>query len=184
MAMEQNRSMRGAMESSEVRNRRGGMGRTIRRHCVDAAGDRPLPTGATIVRGPDGKLYRVIVPPRSENAIPGRVWMSAFEDEGENTEEDVLPGEKCDVSTTESTDDGSDYSPEAERCSDSLLDGDSISGNPDTMSRQKRASSPRSILVEDVPDEEDKELLELRSVWRNRVPSPSQWMEPVESLCW
>lgn len=38
------------------------------------------------------------------------------------------------------------------------------------------------IAVENVPDEEDEELRELRSVWRNRIPSPGQWMEPVESF--
>ena len=39
------------------------------------------------------------------------------------------------------------------------------------------------IIVENVPDEEDEELRELHSVWRNRVPSPGEWMEPIESSC-
>ena len=39
------------------------------------------------------------------------------------------------------------------------------------------------IIVENVPNEEDKALRELQSVWRNRVPSPGEWMEPVESFC-
>ena len=38
--------------------------------------------------------------------------------------------------------------------------------------------------VEDVSDEEDEELQELRSVWRNRLPSPGQWIEPVDAICW
>lgn len=41
-------------------------------------------------------------------------------------------------------------------------------------------ASSQKIVVEDVPDDEDDELRDLRSVWRNRVPSPGKWMEPVE----
>ena len=36
------------------------------------------------------------------------------------------------------------------------------------------------VQVEDVPDEEDEELREMHSIWRNRTPSPGQWMEPVD----
>merc|ERR1712159_208704 len=38
------------------------------------------------------------------------------------------------------------------------------------------------VLVEDVPEDEieDDELVNLRSVWRNRRPSPGLLMEPVE----
>jgi hypothetical protein len=37
-----------------------------------------------------------------------------------------------------------------------------------------------TVIVEDASDSEsDKD--ELRSVWRNRLPSPGQWMEPVEA---
>jgi hypothetical protein len=129
------------------------------------------------VSGPDGKLYRVIVPPRSEDAIHERISRGAIKVNCEKTEKDVL-------STTKSNNDGSDDSPEAAPCNDTLLNGGSIHGIPDTMFWKKHASLPRAILVEDVPDEEDEELRELRSVWRNRVPSPNQWMEPVESLCW
>jgi hypothetical protein len=37
-----------------------------------------------------------------------------------------------------------------------------------------------TVIVEDASDSES-EKDELRSVWRNRLPSPGQWMEPVEA---
>ena len=39
-----------------------------------------------------------------------------------------------------------------------------------------------TLTVEDVPFDEDEELRELHSVWRNRTPSPGEWMEPVDSF--
>jgi len=39
---------------------------------------------------------------------------------------------------------------------------------------------PLGVEVEDVPDDEDDELRDLHSVWRNRVPSQGQWMEPID----
>ena len=45
-----------------------------------------------------------------------------------------------------------------------------------------RVTPIHNIIVENVPDDEDDELKEMHSVWRNRIPSPGQWMEPVESF--
>ena len=56
---------------------------------------------------------------------------------------------------------------------------------PLTTSSQtiKQVTIPRAVaVVEDVPYEEDGELNELHSVWRNRQPSPGNWMEPVDSF--
>lgn len=39
-----------------------------------------------------------------------------------------------------------------------------------------------TLVVEDVPLDEDEELRELHSVWRNRAPEPGQWMQPVDSF--
>jgi hypothetical protein len=166
----------GTMYSSERGGRGGETGRTTRRQqrAASVAGVT-LPAGA-IVRGPDGRLYRVVGPPRSEDAIPDGIAGKATKDNDQNAAEgDVIPDGKCDAaSTNESTDDCSDDSQEI-----------SSRVHPDKTMPQKYASSPREeFLVEDVPYEEDDELRELRSVWRNRLPSPSQWIEPVESLCW
>eukprot|EP00569_Conticribra_weissflogii_P005555 CAMPEP_0171345494 /NCGR_PEP_ID=MMETSP0878-20121228/21753_1 /TAXON_ID=67004 /ORGANISM="Thalassiosira weissflogii, Strain CCMP1336" /LENGTH=425 /DNA_ID=CAMNT_0011848913 /DNA_START=84 /DNA_END=1361 /DNA_ORIENTATION=- len=41
---------------------------------------------------------------------------------------------------------------------------------------------PHIIALEDVSDDEDEEILELASVWRNRSPSRGQWIEPDDSF--
>ncbi len=89
---------------------------------MTAVGAGSLPTGA-IVHGLDGNLYRVIAPPCSEDAIHEIILRSAIEFKDENTEEDVLCDEKCDVCTNKSNNDGSDDSLEAAPCSDTLLSG-------------------------------------------------------------
>ena len=35
------------------------------------------------------------------------------------------------------------------------------------------------VVVETVPNDEDDELRDLHSIWRNRAPGPGQWIEPV-----
>ena len=43
----------------------------------------------------------------------------------------------------------------------------------------KKRRSKVTIIVEDASDSEYEDE-EMNSVWRNRRPSPGQWMEPVE----
>ena len=49
--------------------------------------------------------------------------------------------------------------------------GDSTGGS--TINRNN------GVVVETVPNDEDDELRDLLSIWRNRTPGPGQWIEPV-----
>ncbi|KAL3769956.1 hypothetical protein ACHAW5_010030 [Stephanodiscus triporus] len=168
----------GTMYSSEKGGRGGEAGRTTTRRQRGAVAT--LPAGA-IVRGPDGKLHGVVGHARPEGVISDGIAREATEDNN-----DQNPDGKCDdASTSESTDDRSDDAQEARRREDRPLD-DIPSFHVRTVETMPRkcASSPREeFIVEDVPCEEDDELRELRSIWRNRLPSPDQWIEPIESLC-
>jgi hypothetical protein len=46
-------------------------------------------------------------------------------------------------------------------------------------SRRKNKAIP---VVEDASPDTEQENEELKSVWRNRRPSPGEWMEPVVSV--
>mmetsp|Transcript_23556 Transcript_23556/g.48250 ORF Transcript_23556/g.48250 Transcript_23556/m.48250 type:complete len:270 (+) Transcript_23556:98-907(+) len=158
----------------------------------------------TIVRGPDGRLYRFVSAPSStpakEKMEEGRgngTRNSIFQDDANN--------HRC---VSDSDDDESSVSSEEEQShSLSGIENDDESATsetfhnseedeneaPETATKEGQLANAQEITssnvpsvqlipVEDVPDEEDDELRELRSIWRNRMPSEGQWMEPVEVI--
>ncbi|KAL9185755.1 hypothetical protein ACHAXT_003532 [Thalassiosira profunda] len=139
----------------------------------------------TVVRGPDGKLYRIAAPRHREWVESEASDMSTDErsrasnEEAENEVDGHFPMEKEVFRKESSSGDESDIdmmaSPEWHNCKDLNIN-----------SEVRRSESPKKctsdIVVETVPDEEDAELNDLHSIWRNRAPSPGQWMEPVESF--
>merc|ERR1719240_2467019 len=50
-----------------------------------------------------------------------------------------------------------------------------------TSGKDKRKQQKVSVLVEDASDSESEDD-DYKSVWRNRRPSPGQWMEPIKSF--
>merc|ERR1712232_248408 len=158
-----------------------------------------------IVRGPDGRLYRVPLNERND-AVKSQFGENRSQMEthsygiargrddvmksqsNNNRNRNVTPHKAnsdskkeevfCAKSESRENDDGSVSSNEWYECRD-------IDDGPQRMAtdaaEEINVPSPKSpqIVVEDVPDEEDEELREIRSIWRNRTPSPGQWMEPV-----
>merc|ERR1712013_378599 len=134
-----------------------------------------------IVRGPDGRLYRVSCSERNDvmksqsnknrdtNITPSKA-------NSESKEKEVV----CTKSASKENDDGS-------VSSDEWYGGQEIDDGLQKIAtdaaEEKNVLSPASphIIVENVPNEEDEELREMHSIWRNRTPSPGQWMEPVET---
>jgi hypothetical protein len=111
----------------------------------------------SIVRGRDGRLYRV--------ANPGVM------NDVESAPEDVIPTEN--VVPKVSTD-----VPKPP-----LQMKDNEDPTPKSKSKESEKTPRRhrvTVIVEDASDSEY-EGDELNSVWRNRRPSPGEWMEPVES---
>lgn len=154
------------------------------------SGSYPFPPG-TIIRGRDGRLYRVVDTPMSEEPFEKR---------------DVNDSDAGGVSVLLS-----DANDEASCSSDSSMDEvkDNNEDESDMQSNMQKenvhvaniahkktlekenvtptnapTNKPKTItlVVEDVPIDEDEELRELHSVWRNRAPSPGEWMEPIENF--
>lgn len=146
----------------------------------------------TVVLGPDGNLYRVSAPSRRErdddvaSSQLNRYNGLTFGEPGENLErddEEVFSSEYC---ANPDKDDSAGYnSASSQEWHDwqDIDDGSRMkypAARKSALPAQKQV--PRREIVEDVPDEEDEELRDMHSVWRNRIPSPGQWMEPVETF--
>lgn len=125
---------------------------------------------SSAMRGHNGIQYRVSAPPNTYTR-----WhynndeSSTCSETGSSMSEE----ETYDVNMNKDTKDEFTYTPDSS-CNSSLQ----YTGRvwDDTKSLKPL------IEVEDVPDDEDDELRDLHSVWRNRVPSKGEWMEPIESF--
>lgn len=151
------------------------MGRQ-QRHSKDQSSD--LAPG-TIVRGADGNLYRVVAPPRDDR------YGSNGSFSGTNSDSDHNLSAKNEVTNrSQKCQDSEDLSINSQM--NTSLGKNCM--NEDTQSKVESVSSIQEheplqeVIVENVPDDEDDELRDMRSVWRNRVPSLGEWMEPVESF--
>ncbi|KAL7460630.1 hypothetical protein ACHAXS_001074 [Conticribra weissflogii] len=149
-------------------------------------GDESYYSPGTIVRGPDGRLYRVVSAPSSPPAKEVEEESklnSIFEeyDKGHrcisDSDDTESVSSEVEQSPTLSESENDDESEATESIHDSEKEGVLTNAQQITSSK---VPSVQLIPVEDVPDEEDEELRELRSIWRNRMPSEGQWMEPVE----
>ena len=145
-----------------------------------------------IVLGPDGNLYRIISPtaddeqlrrgeerfPAGEQRFSAKKRFSSSDESKENSDEQMIAAEERDSINEES-----ESSSEWEKSS---IDDDVCASHThedhfyDALDTQTHPASHTEVEVEDVPDEEDEELRDLHSIWRNRSPSPGQWMEPIE----
>lgn len=141
-----------------------------------------------IIRGVDGRLYKApyveqddVVKSQTNKKLDTNVSTS----ENDSTSDDSASDEESSSSNTDETMDDDDDNESAtslewEECQDHD-DGSQILATDAVLLKENDAPSHEETIVEDVPDEEDGELRELRSIWRNRVPSPGHWMEPVET---
>ena len=152
----------------------------------------------TIVLGPDGNLYRVISAPTNDDerlhsgeessshkidsidndqlTPVGKKRFSASDESKENFDEQMTPAEENKLFHQES-----ETSSESEESIDDVCASHTHEDHfYDAESTYPAIRRPEEVQVEDVPDEEDEELRELHSIWRNRSPSPGQWMEPIE----
>jgi hypothetical protein len=131
----------------------------------------------TILRGRDGRLYRVVArPAKEQHDCDPTGSFSDDESCSSNSmdkvqEENVAPVENTlNATANEFTPKSFNGQNNAPTCRES---------NSSSSSKNKKTLT---LVVEDVPLDEDDELRELHSIWRNRVPEPGQWMEPVESF--
>ena len=136
---------------------------------------RPEPM-AVLVRGPGGRLYQVPVESAQEDQHEPMVARS--DDEAMRGMEPMVERRAQSNPTT-----GSRYpldKPLYESVSnfashtDGTMQDDHFVGKPPNKRRSKV-----TVIVEDASDSEYEDD-EIGSVWRNRRPSPGQWMEPVE----
>ena len=118
------------------------------------------------VRGLDGRVYRLV--PRAKQT------------RGESM--------RSNISDDRSDDDSMSSSETWRDCMDcsASRDGEDVGFGPARRYAHEESQSQQLrevVIVEDVSEDElleDDELRELRSVWRNRRPSPGLLMEPVE----
>lgn len=162
--------------------------------------NEPTKIGYELVRGPYGLLYRVpVVYDEADEESIGDQHLDTSHSDSEDEEEKTarqngIPEKELPFQRVNSE--------EVTRVSgvEALLPIKSVprAGPKSTLSHDKdehvitirrqkskpgegtsRQRKKITVIVEDASDSEDEEN-ELRSVWRNRRPSPGQWMEPVE----
>ncbi|GAX19959.1 hypothetical protein FisN_1Lh569 [Fistulifera solaris] len=136
-----------------------------------------------IVRGPDGCLYRV--PARS---IVNNKHRYQNQELGESTlQEDMHePKEEDEAQVHLSSEEMANNEVTKEETIPSMIVAEEISGEileSDDASYDESTKAPlvaADVVVEDASDDEEEK--ELKSIWRNRRPSPGTLMEPVEAL--
>jgi hypothetical protein len=143
----------------------------------------------SIVLGPDGNIYRVISPANDDTRLFGREERPL-----EQKKHDIVSGanqskekEDCDEKMHPANQNES-FEEESKNSSiepEEYIDDDCANHTHedhiyDAQDTPHQSIHTQEVEVEDVPDEEDEELRELHSVWRNRSPCPGQWMEPIE----
>lgn len=146
----------------------------------------------TVVLGPDGNLYRVVSPtpgptPREGTRVhaPNKNLDTFAESKSINDEN--LSKNQYDAIKDNSMGTDTDSYEEWHDCQDMDVDQQikshthkgHVYEDVPSSSKQKHGTLNK-IIVEDVSDDEDEELRDLHSVFRNKVPSNGQWMEPVE----
>lgn len=195
----QREEMRRCLEEESLRRQLGFEGAGGAQYC-----GRPKPhhdassyPPGTIVRGPDGRLYKIVAPPDNERNDEAKRRLSndassassassqsdaeslISEVEDDSTEGEsvanfkhVISGEKTEIpiKTSDKTSNKSEFQVIGKRISTQMSD---LSEQSPTL---------HMVSVEEVSDDEDEEIRDLHSVWRNRMPSPGQWMEPIESF--
>ena len=118
-----------------------------------------------IVRGADGRVYRVVSNPTQPNrmetskgmATPSRSEKLEFAPMKQQSAVFAERGKGLEIPIVESV---SNLVPKEER--------------------SKKPKKRVTVIVEDASDSETED--EYHSVWRNRRPSPGEWMEPVEGF--
>jgi hypothetical protein len=108
-----------------------------------------------IVRGRDGRLYRVASPAVTNDESPpeDKILTASVPEVSMNASERPLQMKEKEDATPKRM------------------------GKDSNKTRRRRVT----VTVEDASDSENEDE-ELNSVWRNRRPSPGEWMEPVESM--
>lgn len=162
-----------------------------RRRLAQAQQAKARYSPGSIVLGPDGNLYRVISPTAGDERLQGRIpadkqRFSASEESEESSDEQMMPVKYSDSFQEESesfSNSEEEFNVDDVCASHSHEDHfyDALDTHPE-LAKDSIKVQPKlqSVKVEDVPDEEDEELKELHSIWRNISPSPGQWMEPIE----
>lgn len=157
-----------------------------------------------IVRGSDGRLYKVPLP-QQEEAQPqerfvrgpdGRLYVlnqPEYRDSESQTSEDSIRQSQSEQSFTTATDGPTESDDEAE--SASFHSTTPFFKSPTNSTPSKKSAvlerhirdtpsmlSKVTVIVEDASDSEEEDDIS-KSIWRNRRPSPGEsWMEPVSGV--
>jgi hypothetical protein len=132
----------------------------------------------TIIRGRDGRLYRVVVDPHLNDDD------ASIHSNGSAS----VQSSSCSDSVQTNTDEmevehRTDEKIRLNATANEFIPKDASKSAPMKVTNDKFTKKKQfTLTVEDVPFEEDEELKDLHSVWRNRAPSPGEWMEPVDSF--
>jgi hypothetical protein len=135
----------------------------------------------TIIRGRDGRLYRVVADPRLKDDD------ESIHSNGSVSEASVQSS-SCSDSVQSNTDEmavehHADEKIKLDATANEFIPKDASKSALTKVTNDKPTKKKQfTLTVEDVPFGEDEELKDLHSVWRNRAPSPGEWMEPVDSF--
>lgn len=128
--------------------------------------DSSKKTTSKIVRGPDGRLYRLVHEDDST---------SDSESESQENIRNAEPKDTAENRVEESESDGTKTT-----SNDNTKTINDSKGASVTMPSLKRRVP--FVLVEDASESEYEDERSLDKILRNRLPSPGQWIEPVEML--
>ena len=148
-------------------------------------------TEYTVVQGWDGRLYRVPIDDGEQRIITD--WDSPTRPvrrNGRHISRSTARGHENPLSDEDSVHYHSENTTRMKQKTQSCKPTATQSEDLETKSnatenylpkKDKRKSKKITVIVEDVSDDSDNDNDELKSIWRNRHPSPSEsWMEPIE----
>lgn len=126
-----------------------------------------------LVRGPDGMIYRVQLQqqPKKEETTPRNVRSTPTRVGVRNR--------RASSSSPSSFEEPSSIAEDMSSMRIPIRESRSIRRERLASGKNKRNQNSSMFLVEDASDSESDD--DYKSVWRNRIPSPGEWMEPVQS---
>ena len=148
-----------------------------------------------LVRGSDGRIYLVAL---DQN---GRLLQARNMPKSKGVDENLVHRKKNPMSTTERQD-GESYDHLFQRAKTAMTKTNAITHEDNyeesvpsdgiprrspslpriSVKTQKPQSKKRTTVVVEAASDSETEDDEFNSIWRNRRPSPGQWMEPVEGF--
>ena len=179
------RKLRRQQEEEEYRRRQRAMELERTRRTQAEHHDEEDEPRYALVRGPDGRIYRVPLDQNGHLRQPKDTPRSKKEDDN-TVLRTKIPISSNNRRDDENHSDNDGAEKEASNTKTIRLQNEENKSPSVPMTKpksdvKKKSKKRVTVIVEDASDSETEDD-EIKSYWRNRRPSPGQWMEPVEGI--